>query len=68
MINPLASPFPPTELTVVGEHKANPELLLLLGADGRYYAYSLEDETTAPVEPDDTTWAIEPSAPQDFFE
>lgn len=67
MINPLASPTPPTELAVVGEHKTDPEQLLLLGADGHYYAYSLPDATTAPVEPDDTTWSIETPSPQDLF-
>lgn len=42
----------PTELTVVGEDRDDPLLLLLLGDDGRYYAYSLTDGETAPVEPD----------------
>ena len=67
MINPLAPPTPPTELAVVGEHKHDPEQLLLLGADGHYYAYSLPDDRTAPVEPDETTWSIEPASSQELF-
>jgi hypothetical protein len=42
--------------------------LLLLGADGHYYAYSVPDDTTAPVEPDDATWSIEAADLQDHVE
>jgi hypothetical protein len=50
---------PPNELTVVGENKEDPSELLLLGADGNYYAYSLPADDIHPVEPDDH-WNIEP--------
>jgi hypothetical protein len=66
MTNPLAAPTPPTELTVVGEHKTDPDQLLLLGTDGHYYAYSLPDDRTTPVEPDDSTWSIEASSSHDL--
>jgi hypothetical protein len=66
MFNPLDPSPPPTELAVIGEHKHDPERLLLLGADGHYYAYSLPDDTTAPIEPDDT-WSIEAASPEDLF-
>ena len=35
---------------VVGEHRAEPERLLLLGDDGRYYAYAADGPPTA-IEP-----------------
>ena len=35
---------------VVGQHEAEPERLLLLGDDGRYYAYAADGQPTA-VEP-----------------
>ena len=35
---------------VVGEHRAEPERLLLLGNDGRYYAYAADGPPTV-VEP-----------------
>lgn len=63
---PLSSPTPPTELAVVGENKDDPEQLLLLGSDGNYYAYSLPNGDTQPVQPDDH-WSVESESPQDLF-
>jgi hypothetical protein len=60
-----ASPTPPNELAVVGEKKDDPEQLLLLGVDGRYYAYTLPEGDTEPVEPDDN-WEVE-SDTDDLF-
>jgi len=42
----------PVSLTVVGEDPHDPRMLLLLGDDGRYYAYSLEADETQLIEPD----------------
>ena len=57
---PLPHPPAPSELTVVGERRSDPLCLLLLGIDGRYYAYSLPDGEPEPVEPgDDDEWEIE---------
>ena len=38
---------------VVGEHREDPEHLLLLGTDGQHYAYRLPDGPTTPIEPDE---------------
>ena len=43
---------------VVGEHRDDPDRLLLLGADGQHYAYALPDGPTTPVEPDET-WTVD---------
>ncbi len=59
------SSTPPNELAVVGEKKDDPEQLLLLGVDGHYYAYTLPDGDTEPVEPDEN-WEVE-SEPDDLF-
>jgi hypothetical protein len=42
---------------VVGEHRAEPERLLLLGEDGRYYAFAAEGRPAA-VEPSDA-WRLD---------
>jgi hypothetical protein len=55
---PLPAPPPPSELLVIGELRADPMCLLLLGVDGRYYAYALPDGNPTPVEPNDE-WQIE---------
>jgi hypothetical protein len=57
-MNRFEFPAPPNELAVVGEKKDDPEQLLLLGVDGRYYAYTLPEGDTEPVEPDEN-WAVE---------
>lgn len=57
---------PPIELAVVGEHKDNPEELLLIGPDGSYYAYSPTKGNPEPVEPDDT-WEVETESPEELF-
>jgi hypothetical protein len=46
---------------VVGEHRAEPERLLLLGDDGRYYAFA--DGRPAEVEPGDA-WALDDARDQ----
>ena len=61
------SPTPPVELAVVGEHKDDPEELLLLGKDGNYYAYSTATEAILPVEPDEQ-WDVQTDAPGELFE
>jgi hypothetical protein len=58
---------PPTELAVVGEHKDNPETLLLLGEDGNHYAFSIATEQFSQVDPDDT-WDVEAISPQQLFD
>lgn len=47
---------------VVGEHRENPNRLLLLGADGQHYDFVLPDGTTVPVEPDDG-WIVDENPP-----
>lgn len=56
---------PPNELAVVGEKKDDPEQLLLLGVDGRYYAYTLPWGDTQRVEPDED-WAVEATTDELF--
>ena len=57
---------PPNELAVVGENKEDPEQLLLLGADGHYYAYRLPDGDPRPVEPDEH-WKVEAESSEELF-
>jgi hypothetical protein len=66
MKSPFAVPTPPNELAVVGENKNDPSQLLLLGADGHYYAYSLPDGDTKEVDPNDD-WDVEFPATQELF-
>jgi len=47
---------------VVGEHRAEPERLLLLGDDGRYYAFAA-DGRPAEVEPGDA-WSLDDAREQ----
>jgi hypothetical protein len=63
---PLNDSTPPTELAVVGERKDNPDDLLLIGPDGQYYAYSLEEGNPHPIELDDG-WHVEPVSSEDLF-
>jgi len=51
----------------VGEHRDDPTRLLLLGADGYHYAYSLPDGPPAPVVPGDD-WLVDdaPLNPDDI--
>jgi hypothetical protein len=46
-----ADPITPVELFVVGELRADPLSLLLLGADSRFYSYSIVDGVTVSIEP-----------------
>ncbi len=55
-------PAEPAVFVVVGEHRADPDLLLLLGADGRHYRYDLPAGITAPVEPG-RDWVLDPNPP-----
>ena len=53
---------------VVGAHHDDPGRLLLLGEDGRHYAYAAPDAEPAPVEPAPDEWALDPDAdPQALF-
>jgi hypothetical protein len=54
------SPFSalPTVFAVVGEHRADPDRLLLLGDDGRYYAYQTDDGVPIAVELT-ADWAVD---------
>ena len=54
-------PAMPAAFTLVGEHRADPDRLLLLGEDGRYYGLRLPDGATLPVEPDEAEWAVDPA-------
>jgi hypothetical protein len=47
------------EFIVVGEHRDDKRLLLLLGVDGRYYRYRLGSERLRPVTLDGA-WAVYP--------
>ena len=64
---PHPAPTPPSELIVVGEHRADPLRLLLLGVDGHYYAYALPEGNPRPVELDDG-WAVESPSTHDPFD
>lgn len=64
---PHSQPTPPSELIVVGEHRSDPLRLLLLGVDGRYYAYALPEGNPKPVELDDG-WAVESPLTHDLFD
>lgn len=50
VLEPLFAPSTPAVFAVVGEHRANPDRLLLLGDDGRYYAYETADGVPIAVE------------------
>lgn len=66
MKSPFSDPTPPNELAVVGENKNDPSQLLLLGADGHYYAYSLPDGDTKEIDPNDD-WEVEATPSQELF-
>ena len=52
---------------VVGEHRDEPTRLLLLGADGHYYAYAaVASREPTEVEPSDD-WQIDPEAEERAF-
>lgn len=53
----------PADLMVVGELRADPEILLLIGDDGLYYAYSLVSNAVELVEPDQH-WLFTRQPPQ----
>jgi hypothetical protein len=46
---------------VVGEHRDEPTRLLLIGDDGRYYAYATDAPAPTEVEPSEE-WAIDDAA------
>jgi hypothetical protein len=56
----------PNDLAVVGEHKEDPEQLLLQDAEGNYYAYTLPSGDPEPVDPDEE-WAVESAPLQELF-
>lgn len=47
---------------VIGEHQDHPDRLLVLGDDGRHYAYELSTNATTPTEPTDE-WQVDPDLP-----
>lgn len=51
-----------TVFAAIGEHRDDPDRLLLLGADGHHYAYPLPDGPASPVEPGDE-WLVDEAAP-----
>jgi hypothetical protein len=66
MSNPLSDETPQNDFAVVGENRNDPSTLLVMGADGNYYALSLPDGETTEIEPDDE-WEIEPAPPEELF-
>lgn len=52
--------MPTTVFAVVGEHRDDPDHLLVLGADGQHYDLHLPDGATLPVDPDEE-WRLDPS-------
>ena len=48
---------------VVGEHREDPNSLLLLGADGQHYAHRLPDGPITPIEPDEH-WTVDEITPE----
>lgn len=63
MQSPTVPTFP-TDLMVIGENRTDPELLLLFGDDGLYYAYSLVNDDLHQVDPDQQ-WQLTTAPPQD---
>lgn len=51
-----------TVFAVVGEHRDDPDRLLMLGSDGQHYAFHLPDGAATPVEPDED-WRVDPNQP-----
>ena len=59
----LGDPAVATCFSVVGEHRADPDRLLLLGDDGRYYDLHLPDGSVVPAEPEAGEWTVDPEPP-----
>ncbi len=55
----------PTIYRIVGEHRSDPDRLLLLGADGQYYTLNIADRhaKTSRIVPDDDWITDLPSKP-----
>ena len=53
-----------TVFAVVGEHRDDPDRLLLLGDDGVHYDLRLPDGPAVPIEPDER-WFVD-TAPAQF--
>ena len=51
-----------TVFAVVGEHRDDPDHLLVLGEDGRHYDLHLPDGSAMPVEPDES-WTVDEAEP-----
>ena len=43
---------------VIGEHRTDRDVLLVIGEDGQYYAWDLKTDTTEPVELDEN-WMLD---------
>jgi hypothetical protein len=65
MNNPFSSSTP-NELYVVGEHREDPNQLLVQGADGTYYAYALPEGDPQPVEVTEE-WQVEDPLPDELL-
>ncbi len=60
-VPPSSEPAMTNVFAVVGEHRDEPTRLLLIGDDGRYYAYATDAATPTEVEPT-AEWAIDAGA------
>jgi hypothetical protein len=56
---PAGQPLEPTVFAVVGEHRTDPDRLLLLGDDGRFYTYETGVPTAVELTPD---WIVDTAA------
>jgi len=56
---------------VVGEHRADPDRLLVVGQDGNTYDYNVPADQLQPTEPREEDWQVdisEPDLEQLFFD
>lgn len=50
------------EFRVIGEHRHDQRHLLLIGDDGNYYQYALDNNDVEPAELDES-WSLDPTVP-----
>ena len=65
LVEPAGASPVTTVFAVVGEHRDDPDRLLLLGDDGRYYGHRLPDGPTTPVDEPDGRWVVDEGAEVD---
>ncbi len=53
------------EFRVIGEHRFDRGHLLLIGDDGKYYRYALDNNDVEPAEFDES-WRLDPTVPGDL--